>query len=104
MHYEITYGFLFMGAIAMLVNFRLPKWYLGLMIFILLKWIFNYRKCTVSYLECVLRGVKRNDGYLYRFLENIVDIRGTYEFPLIFVVCCLLLIYHYIVQGNITIF
>ena len=37
--------------------------------FILLKWIFNYRACTFGYYECKLRNVKRNQGLINNFCE-----------------------------------
>lgn len=41
-----------------------------LAIYFMLKWIFSYRKCTISYLECKLRGVPKEEGYLNSFLEQ----------------------------------
>jgi len=46
--------------------------YLG--IFMLLKWIFNYRKCTFGYWECKLRNVKREDGIINNFCEYYGDL------------------------------
>ena len=46
--------------------------YLG--IFMLLKWIFNYRKCTVGYWECKLRNVKRENGIINKFCEYYGDL------------------------------
>jgi hypothetical protein len=43
----------------------------------MLKWLTNYRKCTVSYLECKIRGVKKEQGYLYNILEEIYDLNQT---------------------------
>jgi len=39
--------------------------------------LFNYKKCTFSYLECKLRNVKREDGFLASFLDHIVDLRNS---------------------------
>lgn len=52
-----------------------PEWYLMLSLYLGFKWIFDYRKCTLSYLECKLRGVPREKGYLNRFLDELVDLR-----------------------------
>ncbi len=43
-------------------------------IFFLFKWLTDYRKCTVSYYECKLRGVKKEKGYIYNFMEPIYDV------------------------------
>lgn len=52
-----------------------PEWYLMLSLYLGFKWIFDYRKCTLSYLECKLRGVPREMGVLNRFLDDLVDLR-----------------------------
>jgi hypothetical protein len=56
-------------------NSKIPRWYFALVVYISFKLTFNYRKCTISYLEVKLRGVKKEEGYLYALLENVVDLR-----------------------------
>ena len=41
--------------------------------YLLFRWITNYRKCTISYYECKLRGVKKEKGILFNILNNIFD-------------------------------
>ena len=41
--------------------------------YFLFRWITNYRKCTISYYECKLRGVKKEKGILFNILNNIFD-------------------------------
>ena len=55
------------------------------MMFLSLKIIFYYKKCTISYLECKIRGVKKEEGYLYRLLEGIISVRHTIHFPILFI-------------------
>ena len=43
-------------------------------IFLLFKWIFNYRKCTFGYYECKLRNVKRQEGYINNYCEYFGDL------------------------------
>jgi hypothetical protein len=40
-----------------------------LSIFMMLKWIFDYRQCTFGYWECKLRKVKREKGIINNFCE-----------------------------------
>lgn len=54
---------------------NLPDTYFVITIFFLFKMIVNYRKCTVSYIECKIRGVKKEEGYVQNLLDGIVDIR-----------------------------
>ena len=76
-----VYLYLTVGIIAMTEIIKLPgrvqNIYIGLIIFILFKWLFNYRKCTISYIEYRLRNSKKEDCYLYRFMENLIDLRYT---------------------------
>lgn len=44
---------------------------------ILFKFITNNRKCTISYIECKLRGIKKEQGFVYNSLEEIYDINKT---------------------------
>ena len=53
----------------------IPEWYAMLTLYLFFKWIFNYRKCSISYYEFKLRGVKKEEGYLYQFLEKLIDFR-----------------------------
>jgi hypothetical protein len=45
--------------------------------FLLIKWITNYRKCTISYIECKIRGVKKEDSIIYNIMEEIYDINKS---------------------------
>ena len=67
---------------------RLPaQWYIALLYFIMLKMISNYDKCTLSYIECRLRGVSKEQGYLNTFVRGFIDLRNE---P---VVCATLVFY-----------
>ena len=35
--------------------------------FLLLKWIFNHKNCSFGYLECKIRNVSRDKGYINNF-------------------------------------
>lgn len=68
-----------------------PRWLYALTVYTLFKWIADYRKCTVSYIEVKLRGVAKEEGYLYNFLNALVDFRyhpcakWVYLYQLVFV-------------------
>lgn len=46
---------------------------LTICIYFLFRFITNYRKCTISYIECKIRGVPKEKGYLYKILNHIFD-------------------------------
>ena len=73
----LVYTYLIIGVVIMLLNKNFPSYYIGLLIFFTIKWIINYRKCTISYLECKIRGVKRKDGYLNRLMDDILDLTAV---------------------------
>ena len=62
----------------------------------LFRWITDYRKCTVSYIECKVRGVKKEKGFIYQKLNHIFDYnKSKYRYILYIVTLIILLInYH----------
>lgn len=70
---------------------------LSVSLYFLIKWITNYRKCTISYMECKLRGVKKENGFLYNFLEPILDVNKRKDRYLIYF---LILIIYFINRKN----
>ena len=58
---------------------------LSMCIYLLFKWIFNHNKCTFSYIECKLRNVKKERGYIYRFLDSIININKKKYFIFIYI-------------------
>ena len=57
-------------------------------IYLLFKWITGYEKCTISYIECKLRDVKKEKGYIYNFLDKIIKLNKSkhmiYLYPIVF--------------------
>ena len=75
--YNIIVGiYLIIGILYTFIDKYVPQQFTILIVFFMLKMIFNYKKCTISYLECKLRHVKREDGYLSSFIDHIVDLRN----------------------------
>lgn len=65
--------------------------------YFLFRWITDYRKCTISYFECKVRGVPKEQGYLYQILDPIFDYnKSKYRFLLY----SMLLIILYINNSN----
>jgi len=94
----LIYFFLIIGLTFIVFNKDIPAIYLVILIFFLFKMIFNYRKCTFSYLECVIRGVERKDGYLNSFLDGIVDTRYNEDILLLYCVAFYILFYQLIIR------
>ena len=54
--------------------------YVAVNVYLLSRWLTNYRKCTVSYIEVASRNlaganISKEQGVLYTFLEVIFDMR-----------------------------
>ena len=96
----LIYLFLILGLIFIIFNKKIPLIYLVLLIFFLLKIIFNYRHCTISYLECLIRGVKRQQGYLNYFLDNIIDKRYDNDIILLYLIAFYILFYQFIINNT----
>lgn len=58
--------------------------YMVILLYFLFKIFTGYDKCTFSYIEVKLRGVKKEQGYIYRFLAEIVNIKTHPQFTKIF--------------------
>lgn len=97
----ITYLYLLIGIISIILKKELHRTYIVILIFMLFKMITNYRLCTVSYLECKLRNVKHKDGYLNQVLDPIIDLRFTNHYYIIIALSIIILYYDLIVFDNI---
>ena len=96
----IVYLFLFLGLILISNDINIPRTYIGLLLFFLIKLVFNYRKCTISYIECKLRKVKKEQGYLNSFLDQILDLRYTPHIYIMYFISAIILYYYFVVRKN----
>ena len=51
--------------------------YFSLLLLLALKVLLNYKLCTVAYFECKVRGVKKEESYVNKFLDGIIDLRQS---------------------------
>jgi hypothetical protein len=94
------YTYLFLGLFIISVEYKINNNYIFLILFFVFKWIFNYRKCTFSRIECILRNVKKEKGYLYNILEIITDLRTSHHIIIFITIICIILYFHYIVNKS----
>ncbi len=78
-HLLVVYSYLMVGLYNMIyqTNIEYNNIYILILCFITLKVVTNYRICSIAYLECKVRKVKREDSYMNKFLDPIVDLRYT---------------------------
>ena len=84
--------FIIIGLLYKFIDNYIPPNYIVLIAFCTFKMVFNYKKCTFSYLECKMRKVKREDGLLASFLDHVVDLRTSKYSFLLYVLSCFFLI------------
>ncbi len=74
----------------------IPDWYIAITLFTFIKWVTNYRKCTLSYIEVKLRGVRKEQGVLYQILDTLMNVRNrTPEIYFIYLFQIAMLTKHY---------
>ena len=74
MFYFILF-YLFFGYYNILINKELDIIYSVILLYFTIKIIINYRKCTLSYLECKIRNIKKEKGYINKFFDDLINIR-----------------------------
>jgi|TARA_B110000977_G_C11083126_1_gene493593 hypothetical protein len=88
--------FLSYGVYYMVLNLAIPTSYIKLLLFLFLKIVFDYTKCTISYIEVKLRGVKKEEGYLYNLLTSLNNIRNHKDFLILFFIINIFIFYNFI--------
>lgn len=71
----LTAAFVTLGLCFMARGADMPQWYPVFLVFFVLKILTDYRKCTISYVECKVRGVGRDRGLLDSLLGGVLDLR-----------------------------
>lgn len=62
---------------------NIPIPYILIIGFPMVKALFDYRVCSMAYLECKVRDIKREDSLVNKFLDPIVDLRySNHIYPL----------------------
>jgi hypothetical protein len=99
-NYEIVYTIIVYTFILLGISFMyegyIPRQYAVIVGYFLFKMITDYDKCTLSYIECKLRNVKKEDGYIYDFLHSIVDLKNTPHGNHFYIISFILLIFYFI--------
>ena len=75
----INYLIIIVILLTSINNKKINEIALTMIGYFLFRWITNYRKCTISYLECKLRGVKKDDGYIYNILNPLFDVNKKHN-------------------------
>lgn len=76
---KLVYSPIYLGIVIFLIyscftkHFLINAYSVLLCTYLLFKWITDYRMCTISYLEFKIRGVPKESGVLYNFLEDLID-------------------------------
>ena len=82
---SIVYIFIILGLLYIREG-NIPRNYIAILVYFIFKMVTLYDKCTVSYIECKLRNVKREEGYLNDFLHSIISLRYTQHAKFIYII------------------
>ena len=94
------YLYLLIGIYYIYFKKEIPMIYLVGLSFISFKVIFDYRVCSVAYLECKIREIKREDSLVNRFLDPIVDVRYTDHVYLLSMMTFVILFFNFIILDR----
>jgi len=62
---------------------NIPIIYIIIIGFPMVKALYDYRVCSMAYIECKLRDIKRDESLINKFLDPIVDLRySDHIYPL----------------------
>jgi len=91
----IVYFYLGIGLLYLKVEKRIPRLYAAIIIYFLFKMMTGYDKCTLSYIECKLRNVKKQDGYIYDFLHSIISLKHTQHCVYMYVISIIFILVYF---------
>lgn len=95
---ELTYIILILylsyGIYIMSTHRKIESSYMIISAFMFFKIIMNYYQCTISYIECKIRNVKKEEGYLFNFLNNFIELRNN-KYSIILIIYYIYLNYYY---------
>jgi len=94
------YSYILLGIYFIYSKTDPPLIYLLCLIFASFKVVFNYRICSVAYLECKARNIKRDDSYVNQFLNPIVDVRYTNHVYILTILSFVIITYYMIVMEK----
>ena len=64
---------------------------IAISLYFLYKWVTNSTTCTISYVECKVRGVKKEGGYIYQFITPIMTLNKSQYFAIYLIFILLIL-------------
>ena len=64
--------------------------------FLLIKWIFDKRNCTLGYIECKLRNCKKEKGYINQLCDYYGDLINEEYVDLLFLLSFVIIIIQFV--------
>lgn len=99
--YIVIIIYVLYGLISIIFKNNITKWYMILLLFAMSRIIMNQNKCTFSYIECKIRGVSKENGYIYRFLQDFIDLQSNTIIYLCIIFYTISISYYYfIIKKN----
>jgi len=70
---------------------NIPIPYILIIGFPMVKALFDYRVCSLAYVECKIRDIKREDSLVNKFLDPMVDLRYSNHIYPLFIISFIIL-------------
>lgn len=70
--------------------------HLKIAIFLLIKWFLRFGECTLTVLEAKLRGIEKYQGFVYSFLQPVIDVREHQWNKLMYIIVFALGLFSYL--------
>jgi hypothetical protein len=97
-NYEIVYLFIvyvyFILGLCFLSEGYIHRNYIIILGYFLFKMLTSYDKCTISYIECKIRNVKKEEGYLNDFLQSITNLRDTKHKNILYAISSIFILFY----------
>ena len=62
-------------------------------VYFLFRWLTDYRKCSISYFEIKIRGISKEEGFIYQFLDPLFNYnKSKFRFIIYFALVMIMLI------------
>jgi hypothetical protein len=91
----IVYIYIILGISYMGIEKAIPRNYVAIIGYFLFKMVTGYDKCTLSYIECKLRHVKKEDSYIYDFLHSIISLKNTPHKVYLYAIACIFIVVYF---------
>ena len=76
-------------------NHDLLKLNISICIFLLFRWATSYKKCTIVYLECQVRKIKKEESLIFNILNHFIDFNQSPNIEIFYIIVSYLIFFNF---------